>query len=357
MTALAIEDLTVTYAGARGPVAALDSFSLTVAPGGMTILLGESGCGKSTALNAIAGLIEPSSGRIRLGDNVLYEGRGRRATTNASPNHRNIGMVFQSYALWPHLSVLDNVMYPLRRQRVPRADAERRAREALAVVRCEILGDRNPGELSGGQQQRVALARAIVSRPKLLLFDEPLSNLDAGLRRGLRDELARLHRELGFTGVYVTHDQSEALSLGTDVAVMSGGRVVQSGKPAEIYERPATEYVARFFGANVIPGRIIGASASIHQIETAAGIFESAHLRGEGSVSVAFMPQDARLELAADGPLTVASALYLGSHREIRVTTRGCDIIVVQPASAPAPDIGARARLHVAASATHTYPA
>jgi iron(III) transport system ATP-binding protein len=357
VSTLDVEGLQVRYAGREGLVMALADFALHVPQGRLTILLGESGCGKSTALNAMAGLVEPNAGRIRLGDSVLFDGDGPRRRINLPPNLRDIGMVFQSYALWPHLTVLANVLYPLRRRGIGREEAERAARAALATVRCERLSDRYPGELSGGQQQRIALARALVARPKLLLFDEPLSNLDAGLRRDLRDELARLHQEIGFTGVYVTHDQSEALALGTDVAVMDGGRVLQSGTPEQLYEQPASVFVARFFGANVVPGQVAERSGPGGCIATPVGLLDARRLPETAGVTVAFMPQSVIVEAAEDGPLLVTTSLYLGSHREMRLAAKGCDILAMQPADCPAPGPGTRVRIRIAADRVHAYAA
>jgi ABC-type sugar transport system ATPase subunit len=343
MSHLVIDNLRVNYAGRFGPVVALDGYSLDVAPGSLTVLLGESGCGKSTALNAIAGLVRPESGTIQLGDKTLFSRGGARRSVDLSPNRRGIGMVFQSYALWPHMVVLENVMYPALRQGMIRAEAERAARQELATVRCEALASRFPGELSGGQQQRVALARAMVARPSLLLFDEPLSNLDAGLRRGLRDELARLHQEVGFTGVYVTHDQSEALALGSHLAVMESGKIVQLGSPADLYERPVNGFVARFFGANVVAGRADAAG----RLETAAGLLECSGAVPNGAVRVAFMPHVAKIELIADGPLQVVATMYVGSRWEIRLQGAGEEVLIEQPVVEAPPELGARARLRI----------
>lgn len=338
MSRLSVQNLTVRYAGRKSVVTALEDFSLDVRDGGFTILLGESGCGKSTALNTLAGLAKPDGGRIQLGDTVLVDATGSRVTA-LPPEKRDIGMVFQSYALWPHLTALDNVLYPLRRRGVPRDEAARRGADALAMVRCGKLGERYPGELSGGQQQRIALARALVANPKLLLFDEPLSNLDAGLRRSLRDELGRLHREIGFTGVYVTHDQSEALALGDQIAVMDQGRVVQTGTPEQIYRKPRTEFVARFFGANLVRGK-----AADGQVSTPIGTFASGGNQLSGPVLISFLPQDVTLDIAPDGPLTVAFVSYLGSHREIRLAYADGEVLATQPAEQPAPAVGDRVR-------------
>ena len=351
MSKLSVENLRVTYQGREGPVAALSGYNLEVPEGSLTVLLGESGCGKSTALNAIAGLVHPDSGRILLGEKTLFNRGGVERHVSLAPNHRDIGMVFQSYALWPHLSVLENVMYPAKRRGASRVEAERAAHEVLETVRCGALSNRFPGELSGGQQQRVALARAMVARPKLLLFDEPLSNLDASLRRGLRDELARLHQQVGFTGVYVTHDQSEALALGTELAVMDGGSIVQLGTPEQIYERPINEFVARFFGANIIPGKLSPPGL----LETVAGQFEYHGNTPIGRVSMAFMPHAAVIEPSTDGALHVGAAMYLGSHWEVRLQAEGIELLVEQRAELAPPAPGSRVRLRIPPDKVHAY--
>jgi iron(III) transport system ATP-binding protein len=348
---LSVENLTVSYDGRDGMVVALAGCSLEVAEGSLTVLLGESGCGKSTALNAIAGLLNPDSGRITLGEKTLFSYREGERHVTLPPNHRDIGMVFQSYALWPHLSVIENVMYPAKRRGADGAEASRAAIEVLKTVRCEVLAGRYPGELSGGQQQRVALARAMVARPKLLLFDEPLSNLDAGLRRGLRDELARLHQQIGFTGVYVTHDQSEALALGTKLAVMDGGRIVQLGTPENIYEQPVSEFVARFFGANVISGTL----TRLGRVDTVAGAFEYHGNTPVGAVSVAFMPHSATIEATTEGALHVSASMYLGSHWDVRLLAGDEEVLIEQPAAQVPPVPGTHVRLRVPPDKVHAF--
>lgn len=239
-----------------GSVHALRSVELDFAEGKLTVLLGPSGCGKTTLLRCIAGLEEPTGGTIRLGARVLYD---RRKHINIPTNRRNVGMVFQSYALWPHLTVARNIAFPLRRQGVAKQDVESRVSEALSLVHCEDLGGRYPAELSGGQQQRIALARAVVSKPDVLLFDEPLSNLDAELRVRMRTEIKKLQQQAGTTAIYVTHDQEEALALADQLVVMKDGGVLQRGSAQEIYDRPQSELVARFVGAaNIVP--ILGVS-------------------------------------------------------------------------------------------------
>jgi putative spermidine/putrescine transport system ATP-binding protein len=217
----------------------LKDFDLTVEKGELISLLGPSGCGKTTTLRTIAGFIEPLRGRVLIHN---------RDYTKTPPNKRNIGLVFQSYALFPHLSIFDNVAFGLKMRGVKSADIKTKVNAALAMVDLSGYESRLPAQLSGGQRQRVALARAVVIEPDLLLLDEPLSNLDAKLRVGMRAELQQLQRKLGITAIYVTHDQVEAMSLSDRVLVMNKGKIEQNGKPEEIYFRPATEFVARFMG-------------------------------------------------------------------------------------------------------------
>lgn len=232
---LTLENLTLGYGG----TIAVDRLNLSMKQGELVALLGPSGCGKTTTMRAIAGLLEPVSGQITL------DGRD---ITRTPPNKRGIGLVFQSYALFPHLSVFENVAFGLRLQGVARDEITRRVTATLASVGLSPYADRQPRALSGGQQQRVALARSIVVEPKLLLLDEPLSNLDARLRLEMRSELARLQKELGITMIYVTHDQSEALALADRIIVMRQGNIEQIGTPPDIYERPQSAFVAEFIG-------------------------------------------------------------------------------------------------------------
>jgi ABC-type Fe3+/spermidine/putrescine transport system ATPase subunit len=228
-----------------GEVAAVDDISIELRDGELTSVLGPSGCGKTTTLNLIAGFIEPDGGTIHFGERPIVDSaRG----VLVPPNKRNLGMVFQSYALWPHLSVADNVAYGLKMRKVPRAQCEEAVRRALQRVRLEQLSDRFPHALSGGQQQRVALARAIAYSPQILLFDEPLSNLDAQLREEMRSEIKEIHREIGVTAMYVTHDQAEAMSLSDRIVVMGEGQILQIGSPRELYDAPHDVRVARFLG-------------------------------------------------------------------------------------------------------------
>ncbi|SDX12420.1 ABC transporter ATP-binding protein [Roseicitreum antarcticum] len=246
MTELVLTNVSRRY----GAALAIDRVSLSVEDGEFLTLLGPSGCGKSTTLSAIAGLDHPTGGRITFGDRVLFD-----AETGAflPPEARGFGVVFQSYALWPHLSVEDNVGMSLKLRKVPAVERRRRIAETLELVELGQLAKRYPGELSGGQQQRVALARAIVFRPPLLLLDEPLSNLDAQLRQQARSWLKDIQRELGLTTIYVTHDQDEALAMSDRIVVMRGGKVVQLGTPQQIYTDPIHPFAASFIGnANLL---------------------------------------------------------------------------------------------------------
>src|SRR5437764_12982163 len=216
----------------------------------MVCLLGPSGCGKTTTLRLIAGFVEPSAGEIAVGDRVVSS-----PSRTLPPEQRNMSMIFQSYALWPHMTVTENVAYGLTLRKIDKATIAQKVRAILAVTKLDALAERYPGELSGGQQQRVALARALIVDPETLLLDEPLSNLDANLREEMRFEVRRLHDEYRYTTVYVTHDQSEAMTTADLIAVMNLGKIEQAGSPEEIYDRPRSEFVARFIGSsNVVKG-------------------------------------------------------------------------------------------------------
>ena len=243
-----------------GETAAVNGVSFTVGQAEHVTLLGPSGCGKTTTLRAIAGLEEPSAGAIRIDGAAVYSAAERR---NVPAEKRGISMVFQSYAVWPHMSVFDNVAYGLRVRKLPRAEVAEQVDRALGLVQMRDYAGRSAALLSGGQQQRVALARAIAFSPAVLLFDEPLSNLDAKLRAEMRVELRELQRRLGVTSVYVTHDQEEALAISDRVIVMNVGRIEQIGTPEDIYNRPKNRFVADFVGsANLIRGRLCDGSAA-----------------------------------------------------------------------------------------------
>ena len=274
---LHVNDLIKRYINENGEAkGGISGVSFDVKEGELFTLLGPSGCGKTTTLRSIAGLERPDSGTIRLGTNVLFQGdKGIQVPMY----HRDIGMVFQSYAIWPHMNVFDNAAYPLRTrraQRPARADLERRVMRALEMVGLAEFRDRSATKLSGGQQQRLALARALVREPKLLLLDEPLSNLDALLREQMRSEIKRLQEEWGVTTIYVTHDQSEAMALSDRVAVLNNSQIVQIGAPDDIYDRPESEFVAGFIGrTNKFRGRVTApvAVGEFGQVTSPLGAF------------------------------------------------------------------------------------
>ena len=275
-------------------VVAVRALDLEIQPGELVVLVGPSGCGKSTLLRLIAGLVEPSSGEVWIG--------GRRVD-DVEPGARDVAMVFQSYALYPHMTVAGNLGFGLRVRGVPRNQVERRVSEAAAVLGLAELMSRKPGELSGGQRQRVALGRAMVRDPGVFLFDEPLSNLDAELRLRTRDEIAALHRRLGTTMIFVTHDQVEALSLGQRVAVMDRGRLQQVGTPDEVYRRPSNLFVAGFVGSPPI-NRI--ALVRDDGGRLAGGPFALADPAGLDRATLAVRPED--LAVASGGDRNVSAA-------------------------------------------------
>ena len=267
---LSVRSLYTEYANERGePVKAAQNVSFEVPEGKLFTLLGPSGCGKTTTLRSIAGLEKPTSGEIEVGGRVVYSsGKG----IFVAPNRRNFGMVFQSYAIWPHMNVFQNVAFPLEVRKLPRKEIRDRVMRVLGAVALDHLVDRDATKLSGGQQQRLALARALVMEPQLLLLDEPLSNLDAKLRDRMRFELKRLQREFSLTTVYVTHDQSEALALSHEIAVMNEGHVMQIGSPREIYEQPANQFVADFVGTtNFIAGTVTALDGGRCVVASAVG--------------------------------------------------------------------------------------
>jgi iron(III) transport system ATP-binding protein len=236
-----------------GPLAVVDNVSMTIEHGSLVCLLGPSGCGKTTTLRLIAGFVEPSAGEIRVGDRVVSTPK-----RTLPPERRNMSMIFQSYALWPHMTVAENITYGLKLRKLDNDTIRKKLDSILATTRLAPLAGRYPGELSGGQQQRVALARALIVEPETLLLDEPLSNLDANLREEMRFEVRRLHDEYRYTTVYVTHDQVEAMTTADVIAVMSAGKIEQAGSPEDIYNRPRSEFVARFIGmSNVVRGKAL----------------------------------------------------------------------------------------------------
>ena len=304
-----VVDLHKSYADQKGRVAAVDGITFRVEAGEFFTLLGPSGCGKTTTLRCLAGLERSDSGTIAIGGSVVSSSSPPAFTP---PNERDIGMVFQSYAIWPHMTVFQNVAFPLKVAGLGARSSETVARveEALALVRLDAQASRLATQLSGGQQQRLALARALVRRPRLLLLDEPLSNLDARLREQMRLELRALQRRLGITMVYVTHDQTEALSMSDRIAVMLEGRIVQAGSPVEMYGAPASAFVAEFIGSSNVLERHLAARF---------GVVSSA---ADGSGLISVRPEHVRLvRHAGDGEPggRVESITFLGEMTECEV--------------------------------------
>jgi len=286
----------------------------------MMTLLGPSGCGKTTTLRMIAGLESPTSGRIFIGDEDV---------TALPASHRSATMVFQSYALFPHLTVFENVAYGLRIAKLPWADIVQEVNDVLDLVGMPQVASRYPAQLSGGQQQRVALARALVMKPKVLLFDEPLSNLDAKLRKRVRGEIRLLQQRLGITSIYVTHDQSEALALSDVIVVMNRGRIEQIGSPVDLYSRPASDFVADFIGeANLLPGRYTDGQVIVGPYALPF------HQRGmpDGSVTVMVRPEAIVIQTEGEGlPGKIRTAFFMGMATEYLVETAAGDITVAEP--------------------------
>jgi iron(III) transport system ATP-binding protein len=321
---LKVEDLRLTYRTDQGQVEAVRGISFSVERGRFYTLLGPSGCGKTSTLRCIAGLETPVSGRIDIGDTVVYSSASR---TVVPPHRRDIGMVFQSYAIWPHMTVFDNVAFPLvHGVRKPAKSAVRdKVMRALSLVQLDELASRPAPQLSGGQQQRVALARAIANEPTVLLLDEPLSNLDAKLREDMRQEIKSLVRRLGTTTLYVTHDQLEALSMSDTVALVREGQIVQAGAPREVYLNPADAFAANFLGrTNLLSGEVVG-----DHVESAWGSLRCADIpAGAGQVTLGFRPESVVL---SDAPLpgdnilrgTINAANFAGDTVEYHVDLGG----------------------------------
>lgn len=317
-----------------GPETAVKGVDLAVAQGEFVTLLGPSGCGKTTTLRCIAGLERPDAGSIRIGGDLVASAEDG---VYLYPEDRNIGMVFQSYAVWPHMTVFDNVAYGLRVRKVGSAELKSKTMRALELVGLDHLAERYATKLSGGQRQRVALARAIVYEPKVVLFDEPLSNLDAKLREQMRIEIVRLQREVGITSIFVTHDQSEALVMSDRVVVMDKAVIQQIGDPQEIYAEPANSFVANFIGvATLMNGTLKGRDGEICQLEIPVGEGQSPlQLRATGAhgasagqdIILCLRPEDIDLQLTkpqngnAENVMIgqVIDTVYLGSFLECRV--------------------------------------
>ena len=314
MASVELRNLTKRY----GSLAVVDDISLTIEHGKLVCLLGPSGCGKTTTLRLLAGFVDPSAGEIRVGDRLISS-----PANTVPPERRNMSMIFQSYALWPHMTVAENVAYGLTLRKLDRAEVARKVAGILATTRLAPLADRYPAELSGGQQQRVSLARALVVEPETLLLDEPLSNLDTNLREEMRFEIRRLHDAYRYTTVYVTHDQSEAMTTADLVAVMNGGKIEQLGSPREVYDRPVSEFVARFLGgSNILKGTARDGNHMEVAGVTLRGVGASLQAGQAGSLSIRqheIEMQPARWKAGSDAnmlPARVTRNVFLGATRD-----------------------------------------
>ena len=357
MPELVVTDLAKSF----GATVALDHVAVHARDGELLTLLGPSGCGKSTTLWSIAGLLAPDRGRIVVGDDVLFDAAAR---VDLPPEDRECGVVFQSYAVWPHMTVGDNVAYPLKLRRQRRSTRDARVAEVLDLVELAPLADRYPHQLSGGQQQRVALARALAHPPRLLLLDEPFSNLDAKLRERARTWLRDLQRSLATTTVFVTHDQDEALSMSDRIVVMDNGRVRQVGSPEEVYETPADMFVADFVGTiNLLEGRVVAEDAGCAEIALPGhpGPIRATKVgpdRLGATATLAIRPEAVTLTPSThDGPLTrltapVVDRSYLGDHTRYRVRL-GDGALTVQTSH---PIVGAELDLGLPVARTFAYP-
>lgn len=311
-----------------GDSLAVDHLSLEVHDGEFLTLLGPSGCGKTTVLRAIAGLVEIDGGEIYF---------DQRRMNDVPPHRRSTALVFQSYALFPHMTIRENIAFGLEMRKVPRAQQRQRVDEVMALVGLERLGERRPGTLSGGQQQRVALARAVVTQPDILLFDEPLSNLDAKLRERLRVEIRELQRRLGITSIYVTHDQLEAMVISDRIVVMNQGRIEQVGDPVSIYQRPVSSFTADFIGqATILPATLVSATPQETVLETPVGKLVSSNraTAANGAVNISWRPED--VQPVAPGQANrlsgkVVRSLYLGYCTQVYFDVNGTLLVAQMP--------------------------
>lgn len=314
-TRVVLEHLTKVFSSGGRDVTAVDDVSLSIEPGELVTLLGPSGCGKTTTLRMVAGFETPTGGRVRIGDHDV---------TDRPPNARDTAMVFQSYALFPHMTVRENIAYGLRFRRLDREEARERVDRIMSLVGLTGLENRAPGRLSGGQQQRVALARALVVEPQVLLFDEPLSNLDAKLREQMREEIRRIQKSLSITAIYVTHDQTEAMSISDRVVVMHEGRIEQVGSPEEVYAQPATGFVAGFVGkVNFLPVEVVetGDRATlVNLMGRRLAVPKLPYESGRQFLAVV-RPEELQLTGVESGLVhgTIASCTYLGSVVECEI--------------------------------------
>lgn len=347
-----VQNLQLAYNG----VAAIKGLDLTIPDGESLVLLGQSGCGKTSTMRCVAGLETPTGGTISIGDRVVFDGTSGRVV----PVHkRNVGMVFQSYAVWPHKTVLENVCFPLKMKGVGRAERKREALAVLDLVGLAHLADRGASLLSGGQMQRVALARSMAMSPSVLLLDEPLSNLDARLRDDLRVELRRIQSERGLTSLYVTHDQQEALALADHIAIMQEGRISQLGTPEQIYDTPASASIAQFLGVTNVFSVTAGSTSRALKLDGTSTVLSSNHPVPSSSASVCIRPEDIAVRLAnpgagsTDAPAAniltgeILVAVFQGATIRCKVLTDGGVTLDAVSAPPSVGTLGAGARVSV----------
>ena len=365
MHRIEVRGLTKRYRRAGGSVITpVNRIDLTVEQHEMVVLLGPSGCGKTTLLRCVAGLERPDEGEIVIDGELVFSGARQLFVP---PDKRKISMIFQSFALWPHMTIFDNVAYPLQNRGLSGATLRDRVTDVLKLVGIGGLEAQHPGRISGGQQQRVALARALVSNSSVVLFDEPLSNVDAQVRAQLRFELKRMQTRIGFSGLYVTHDQTEAMELGHRVAVLENGRIAALGTPRDVYDRPASEYVAHFVGvANVLAGRIVKVDGGRAEVDTALGPLQMAEVapgsRAGDEVKLVIRPE--RWHMSLDAPTDRTNALqakvegrlFSGPHIEY-VLSRGEQMLRVWSQAELEVDEGAEVWLSCQPNAVRMIPA
>lgn len=356
--------LAKTYKRAGGEIVnALDHVDLAVEAGEFVVLLGPSGCGKTTLLRSIAGLETPESGEISVDGRPVY---ASARSLNIPPERRNINMMFQSYALWPHMTVFQNVAYPLVSNKVPKSQIADKVEAVLARVGIPELAESHPADLSGGQQQRVALARALVFDPSCILFDEPLSNVDAKVREQLRIELVDMHRKMRFSALYVTHDQTEAMQLADRLVVMRKGRIEQQGRPEEIYRRPVNRYVANFIGvSNEVLGTVVEVATDHLDIATGVGTIRTRRIDGFAvgdEVALILRPEALHIHETAPASgtnswtATVQTEMFAGSHTEYVVSAGDATMQIWDSARSGFYAAGSEITVTVAADDVHVVP-
>ena len=383
MASVSLENVGKVYRNRKQSVCALDDFCLSVADREFVVLVGPSGCGKTTTLRLIAGLETITEGVIKIGSQVV---------NGVQPKDRDVAMVFQNYALYPHMTVFKNIAFPLKMRRVPRADIRTKVHQVAELLGIDHLLDRKPRELSGGEKQRVAVGRAIVRKPKVFLFDEPLSNLDARLRLHMRTELKTLHRELLTTAIYVTHDQEEAMTLGDRLVIMKDGLVQQAGTPMEVYQTPANRFVAGFVGSppmNFLQGHLdragagawvfIGAGGQVPLPQSLATRIHEDHLCESRSVVLGIRPEHLVVRQSGDPPgssrwqpidrgpsadaatavlpMTVVSIEPLGDRTHVHLSTSTGERLVARMPPSETPTPQSKVDVHIATSHLHIFNA